>query len=399
MKLFVYGELVRFSHMKNVWKKNEASKKGQGALEYLLLIGGAVLIATIVLLVIIGSTGSTNDIINNNLGVYQTHVSLGATGGGSGGNCGNGTIQAGEQCDGANLNAQTCTTIPGGFTGGTLSCNANCTFNTSACTSPPGNPSFASFTASTGAGSGQLSVSWSITNFNLAGPNEIKGWVTDPGITTPAQFDSTGGTAFSTTAIGASTGTAPFTGLTPNTGYFIYMKACNTTSCVVSPLATATASYSSIAFEGEVFDGQPGESCLRTVSNVSYSGGLALAYESGSCASPTDGVSSFVVNVDPAITTPTPFKVMVRAFKATTGSQPVIIDGTSLSIIASNPPLWRPGVFGTNVVTLTGGANTIDITFPAASGVPVYAIDMVLLTSDTACVPGNASPNFEDPCA
>lgn len=50
--------------------------RGQGALEYLLLIGGAVLIATIVLLIIIGSTGSTNQIINSNLNQFQSHVSL-----------------------------------------------------------------------------------------------------------------------------------------------------------------------------------------------------------------------------------------------------------------------------------------------------------------------------------
>ena len=45
--------------------------RGQGALEYLLLIGGAVLIATIVLLIIISSTGSTNGIIENNLNQFQ----------------------------------------------------------------------------------------------------------------------------------------------------------------------------------------------------------------------------------------------------------------------------------------------------------------------------------------
>ncbi len=50
--------------------------RGQGALEYLLLIGGAVLIATIVLLIIIGSTGQTNDIINNNLNQFQNQISL-----------------------------------------------------------------------------------------------------------------------------------------------------------------------------------------------------------------------------------------------------------------------------------------------------------------------------------
>ena len=45
--------------------------RGQGALEYLLLIGGAVLIATIVLLIIIGTSGSTNTIIGDNLNTYQ----------------------------------------------------------------------------------------------------------------------------------------------------------------------------------------------------------------------------------------------------------------------------------------------------------------------------------------
>ncbi len=44
--------------------------RGQGALEYLLLIGGAVLIATIVLLIIIGSSQTTNGIINQNLNTY-----------------------------------------------------------------------------------------------------------------------------------------------------------------------------------------------------------------------------------------------------------------------------------------------------------------------------------------
>ncbi len=49
--------------------------------------------------------------------------------------CGNGTKEAGEACDGVDLGGQTCTGL--GFGGGTLSCNLNCTYNTSACTSPP----------------------------------------------------------------------------------------------------------------------------------------------------------------------------------------------------------------------------------------------------------------------
>lgn len=45
--------------------------------------------------------------------------------------CGNGTIDAGEECDGGNLNDGTCASE--GFVGGTLSCTSSCTYNTSAC--------------------------------------------------------------------------------------------------------------------------------------------------------------------------------------------------------------------------------------------------------------------------
>ncbi|HRV17952.1 MAG TPA: hypothetical protein P5317_08070, partial [Myxococcota bacterium] len=49
--------------------------------------------------------------------------------------CGNGEIDEGEQCDGANLNEQTCETQ--GFDGGTLSCTAACQFDTSGCADAP----------------------------------------------------------------------------------------------------------------------------------------------------------------------------------------------------------------------------------------------------------------------
>ncbi len=45
--------------------------------------------------------------------------------------CGNGMIDAGELCDGANLGGQTCSSL--GFTGGTLACSTNCTYNTNNC--------------------------------------------------------------------------------------------------------------------------------------------------------------------------------------------------------------------------------------------------------------------------
>ncbi len=46
--------------------------------------------------------------------------------------CGDGMLQAGEECDGSALDNQTCATL--GFSGGTLSCAVRCTFDTSACT-------------------------------------------------------------------------------------------------------------------------------------------------------------------------------------------------------------------------------------------------------------------------
>ena len=45
--------------------------------------------------------------------------------------CGNGKINPGEQCDGNNLDAKTCTSLK--FDGGTLKCDPKCNFDTSGC--------------------------------------------------------------------------------------------------------------------------------------------------------------------------------------------------------------------------------------------------------------------------
>ena len=50
--------------------------------------------------------------------------------------CGNGELNTGEQCDGSNLGGNTCTTIPGGYTSGTLKCSASCLFDTTECILP-----------------------------------------------------------------------------------------------------------------------------------------------------------------------------------------------------------------------------------------------------------------------
>lgn len=49
--------------------------------------------------------------------------------------CGNGALDPGEQCDGALLGGQDCTTV-GDYEGGTLSCGADCGFDTSGCELP-----------------------------------------------------------------------------------------------------------------------------------------------------------------------------------------------------------------------------------------------------------------------
>lgn len=50
--------------------------------------------------------------------------------------CGNGVIDTGEQCDGANLASQTC--VSRGYASGALSCSASCSFVTTACVSGGG---------------------------------------------------------------------------------------------------------------------------------------------------------------------------------------------------------------------------------------------------------------------
>lgn len=52
--------------------------------------------------------------------------------------CGNDVIEGGEDCEGANLNGKSCTTL--GYSGGILSCDIACTFDTYACIPPTPTP-------------------------------------------------------------------------------------------------------------------------------------------------------------------------------------------------------------------------------------------------------------------
>gem|GEM_PF-5028003 len=55
---------------------------------------------------------------------------------GNNGTCGDGAVDGAEQCDGSNLNGLSCDDVEGGFDGGTLRCKTDdtCTFDTSSCT-------------------------------------------------------------------------------------------------------------------------------------------------------------------------------------------------------------------------------------------------------------------------
>lgn len=122
-------------------QQNQPTIRGQGALEYLLLIGGAVLIATIVLLVIVGSSQSTNTIISNNLSTSDVKVqnafNTAAAGlGGTTAVCGDNIINGSEQCDGSASFAATC--YSQGYSVGTLGCTASCQFDTTTACSGPG---------------------------------------------------------------------------------------------------------------------------------------------------------------------------------------------------------------------------------------------------------------------
>ena len=48
--------------------------------------------------------------------------------------CGNGVVEGSEACDGANLGGKSCQTIGQGFSGGTLACKSDCSLDTSQCT-------------------------------------------------------------------------------------------------------------------------------------------------------------------------------------------------------------------------------------------------------------------------
>jgi hypothetical protein len=58
--------------------------------------------------------------------------------------CGNGNVDSGEDCDGSNLNGQSCTTL--GWAGGNLSCNSNCDYAANSCWDVSADPPVGTYT-------------------------------------------------------------------------------------------------------------------------------------------------------------------------------------------------------------------------------------------------------------
>ncbi len=95
--------------------------------------------------------------------------------------CGNGVVGGDEECDGDDLNSQTCAGL--GYDGGTLSCDAACDFDVSNCTTdgvPTGN----------GGGGGGTRVATKVIFQGKAYPNSSITILKDGKITTTVEADS-----------------------------------------------------------------------------------------------------------------------------------------------------------------------------------------------------------------
>ncbi len=96
--------------------------------------------------------------------------------------CGNGQINTGEECDGSNLNAQTC--ITKGFTSGVLKCKADCTFDIGQCTGSldTEKPQVTLISPSNNyIGNPNTPITFSCRGTDNIGLSKVEFWVTEPG--------------------------------------------------------------------------------------------------------------------------------------------------------------------------------------------------------------------------
>ena len=77
------------------------------------------------------NSGARSDLILNDIQAKGVTIGTCTDSGGEPGECGNGTIEWPEECDGANLGGATCESL--GYKRGSVACNADCTLDTSGC--------------------------------------------------------------------------------------------------------------------------------------------------------------------------------------------------------------------------------------------------------------------------
>ncbi|MGL5830643.1 MAG: hypothetical protein ACRCZE_00675, partial [Candidatus Altimarinota bacterium] len=84
--------------------------------------------------------------------------------------CGDGNVDVGEECDGDEMNNQSCTTM--GYDSGSISCNDDCTLNTSDCENGQGGAGGSGSSSGSGGGSNSTSSSSGGGKSNNVNPQE-----------------------------------------------------------------------------------------------------------------------------------------------------------------------------------------------------------------------------------
>lgn len=425
-------------------KKNQLGK-GQGALEYLLLIGGAVLVATIVLITILSASYSSNTIISNNISTYQNQMNL-ATGGGGGPGwtCNNGTWEStlGEVCDGTDptntgcsgiqicnasctacINPSVCpnsicepgedpTSCPADCsicgdglvtalevcdTSGNLNCSGAtpiCQTGCGACVAAPPTPPAFTFSVATGSGAGQLDLTWDVTsNYDGSAYNVVKAWIgSGPAITDPLSFQSAVGEDILYN-LSASSGTSvPVFGTTSNVSYTVYMVACNgvtvatNVDCTLSSAQIVNSGYDAVLFETEGYTAQSGMRLLTLPSFAPPSTNNGIAINATTCVLPlVVGTADYTITPVPG-SNPGTYKVWARVYQQApipAGNTTTATLGTAaFNIPITNPTAW---VAASNTISLAGGSQALNLSMPCTTK-GVYW-DKFLITTDISCNP------------